>query len=273
MRMTSPELADDNGDPAGPCACGSALPRSLCCGARGAAEATGVTLFATDDSADTLAEEWDLALTTVHALAAVLPDVPVPLLGGRTPRELYHAGPEERAAALGFVQAVSRSADSMGFPLPAERIAEALVAPHVPPYRREDRISLTLATFTLHLLARGVETAAVLGGQRLFRDVLRALDPDLHDPYAYAAAVDFAVCWTHFRPEANEEYPEGRREVAALYETDPAALTELFAEIKQALKLVWFDPRYAVQDPAWQERLERMARAIADGVADTGPLE
>jgi len=233
----------------------------------------GRAVFAVDESAEAVAEEWDLALTTVHALAAVLPDVPVPLLGGRTPRELYHAGPEERAAALGFVRAVGRSAESMGVPLPAEHIVESLASPDPPPHSAEDRGHLALATFTLHLLARGVETPAVLGGQRLFRDLLRMERAALDDPPAYAAAVDYAVCWMHFRPEANEEFPEGRREIASLYGTDPDLLAEHFAAMKHALKLVWFDPRYAVQDPAWQERLERMARAIAEGDPPSGPLE
>jgi len=144
----------------------------------------------------------------------------------------------------------------------------SLAAPEPPPYSPEDLEHLALSTFTLQLLARGVETSAVLGGQRLFRDLLRTDRPALADPRACAAAVDFAVCWMHFRPEANEEYPEGRREIAALYRVAPDALVERFASLKQALKLVWFDPRYAVQDPAWQERLERTARAIAEGDLD-----
>jgi len=272
--MSSTEFSANHAeDPAGPCACGSALPYSLCCGARSAPRAGGPTLFVTSEDGDAVAEEWDLALTTVHALAAVLPDVPVPLLGERTPRELYHAGPEERAAALGFVQAVSRSADSMGVALPAEHLVTGLLAPAPPCYSLDDRGNLALAAFTLQLLSRGLETSAVLGGQRLFRDSLRVLGPDLQDPFAYAAAVDFAVCWMHFRPEVSEEQPAGQRDIAALYGTDPVALAERFTLMKQALKLVWFDPRYAVQDPAWQERLERMARAIAEGNADTGPLE
>jgi len=266
-------LPNPGRDAAGPCACGSALPHGLCCGARGALGANGGAFCTSDESAEALAEEWDLGRTTVRALADVLPDVPVPLLGGRTPRGLYHAGPKERAAALDFVRAVARSADGMGMAFPAERALEALGSPNPPPHGPEDRVSLTLATFTLHMLARGVETAAVLGGQRLFRDALRVLGSDVDDPPTYAAAIDFAVCWMHFRPEANEEYLEGRREIAALYDADPAALAERFAAMKQALKLVWFDPRYAVHDPAWQERLERTARAIADGATDTGPLE
>jgi hypothetical protein len=252
-------------DQNGPCACGSALPQALCCGARTLPGKQHPAVFAPGDGGDDTLDDWDLAVTALQALAAVLPDVPVPLLGNRTPRALYHAGPEEREAALGFVQAVARSADGMGFDLPGERIVQSLAASEVPAYSREDREKLALATFTLHLLARGVETPAVLGGHRLFRDLLRTVSPDLDNPAAYAAAVDFAVCWMHFRPEANEEYPEGRREIAALYNVDADALSEHFAAMKQALKLVWFDPRYAVQDPAWQERLERTARAIAEG--------
>lgn len=255
---------------AGPCACGSALPRGLCCGARAG---NGGPIFATDETAEAVAEEWDLATTTLQALAAVLPDVPVPLLGGQTPRALYHAGPEERSAALRFVQAVSRSAEGAGFPLPTDAILGALSRPGPPAYGVEERSLLALAAFTLQLLARGVETPAVLGGQRLFADLRRARPDDWEEPLAVAAAIDFAVCWMHFRPEANEEHPEGRVEIAALYGADPRALTEHFLALKQALKLVWFDPRYAVPDPAWQQRLERLARAIADGAADTGPLE
>ena len=263
--MYALHVVDGDRDPAGPCACGSALPRGLCCGARAPVGRNGRAVFAADESAEAVAEEWDLALTTIHALAPVLPDVPVPLLGNRTPRELYHAGAEERSAALQFVQAVSRSADSMGFGLPTDRIVASLASPDPAAYSPEDAERLALATFTLHLLARGVETTAVLGGQRLFRDLVRTAQPALDDPSAYAAAVDFAVCWMHFRPEANEEYPEGRREIAALYHVAPEALVAHFASLKQALKLVWFDPRYAVQDPAWQERLEQTARAIAEG--------
>ena len=133
---------------------------------------------------------------------------------------------------------------------------------------RSDLERLAFAAFTLQLLDRGVETAAVLGGQRLFRDLMRLPRPAPDDPSAFAAAVDYAVCWMHFRPEADEEHPEGRREIATLYRVATEALIERFAEMKQALKLVWFDPRYAVQDPAWQERLERTARAIAEGDLD-----
>ncbi|MBM3472920.1 MAG: hypothetical protein FJX75_06620 [Armatimonadetes bacterium] len=266
--MDALHVVDGDRDPAGPCACGSALPRSLCCGARAPVGRNGPAVFAADESADAVAEEWDLALTTIHALAPVLPDVAVPLLGNRTPRELFHAGAEERSAALQFVQAVSRSADGMGFELPTDHIVASLAAADPPTYAPEEREGLVLASFTLQLLARGVETAAVLGGQRLFRDLIRATPPALEDPHACAAAVDFAVCWMHFRPEANEEYPEGRREIAALYEVVPEALLEHFGDLKKALKLVWFDPRYAVQDPAWQERLERTARAIAEGDLD-----
>jgi hypothetical protein len=266
--MNADQPTTSRRDPNGPCACGSALPEALCCGARTLPGKQHPAVFAAGDSGDDTLDDWDLAVTALQALAAVLPDVPVPLLGSRSPRALYHAGPEERQAAIGFVQAVARSADGMGFGLPGEDIIRSLAVPESPVYSREDREKLALATFTLHLLARGVETAAVLGGHRLFRDLLRTVDPDLGNPAAYAAAVDFAVCWMHFRPEANEEYPEGRREIAALYNVDADALSEHFATMKQALKLVWFDPRYAVQDPAWQERLERTARAIAEGSSE-----
>lgn len=249
----------------GPCACGSALPYRLCCGSRASLPPKGATAFTVSESADALAQEWDLALTTVHALGAVLPDVPIPLLGGRTARELYHGDHQERAAAIAFVRAVSRSAEAMGLTLPVEAALQALASEVKPEYSLEDREKLALAAFTLHLLARGVETVAVLGGQRLFRDVLRVLRPNLEDPLEWAAVIDFAVCWMHFRPEANEEYPEGRNEIAALYHVDPGGLASAFMATKQALKLVWFDPRYAAQDPVWQERLERTARAIADG--------
>lgn len=254
----------------GPCECGSALPYKLCCGSRASLPPRGAGLFTVQESPEVLAQEWDLALTTVQALAATLPDVPIPLLGGQTPRELYRAGAQERAAAVGFVRAVSRSAEAMGLALPVEPVMKALASSEKPHYTYEERQKLALAAFTLHLLARGVETAAVLGGQRLFRDVMKTLRPSLGDPLAWAAAIDLAVCWMHFRPEANEEYPEGRSEIAALYHVDSAKLASDFASMKRALKLVWFDPRYAVQDPAWQERLEQTARAIANGEDEEG---
>jgi len=255
----------------GPCTCGSALPHRLCCGARTLTGQSRLAVFAQHEDADAAGEEWDLAITTVHALAAVLPDVPVPLLGGKTPRDLYRAGREERAAALDFVQAVARSAEAMGMHFPADSIAHAIASPEAPADSREDREKITLATFTLHLLARGVETPAILGGQRLFRDLMRTLSPDLDHPAAYAAAIDYAVCWMHFRPEANEEYPEGRREVACLYDVRPEVVADHFSAMKQALKLVWFDPRYAVHDSAWQERLEATGRALAEGEDENLP--
>jgi len=263
----------DHSDPAGPCSCGSALPRALCCGARLLAGGEGPAVFAETEPTDAAADEWDLAITTVHALAPVLPDVPVPLWRNRTPRALYQAGPEERAAAVGFVQAVARSAEKMGLDLPLDRTLELLASPEAPAYPREDRERITLAGFTLHLLARGVEPAAVLGGQRLFRDLLRTAGPDLDDPLTHAAAVDYAVCWMHFRPEVGDGHPEGQRQIASLYGVEPEAVAEHFAAMKHALKLVWFDPRYAVQDAAWQERLEATARAIAEGreIEETQP--
>jgi hypothetical protein len=171
--MNADQPTTSRRDPNGPCACGSALPEALCCGARTLPGKQHPAVFAAGDSGDDTLDDWDLAVTALQALAAVLPDVPVPLLGSRSPRALYHAGPEERQAAIGFVQAVARSADGMGFGLPGEDIIRSLAVPESPVYSREDREKLALATFTLHLLARGVETAAVLGGHRLFRDLLR----------------------------------------------------------------------------------------------------
>jgi hypothetical protein len=269
--MSDPLQAEQPPDPAGPCDCGSALPHRLCCGARRLADPVRPALFADGESADALAQDWDLALTTVRALAEVLPDVPVPLLGNVTLRELHHAGAEQRRAAKGFVEAVARSAETMGMGFPAEATLAALATPAPPEYSLEDRQRLALASFTLHLLARGVETGAVLGGQRVFRDRLRMLSEEVDSPAVTAAAVDYAVCWMHFRPEANDEYDEGYPEVAGLYDVDSSLVAEEFLRMKQALKLVWFDPRYAVQDAAWQERLEATARALAEGTDEDAP--
>ena len=86
----------------------------------------------------------------------------------------------------------------------------------------------------------------------------RAADSDFRKPEACAAAVDYAICWMHFRPET-------RQEIAEIYGVSDATVAKRFAGMKRDLKLVWYDPRYAVEDPTWQEMLERHAQAIANG--------
>jgi hypothetical protein len=232
----------------------------LCCLARDSLAANGQPLaFApTDDSDAATVDQWDLALTTVAALASVLPDVPVPLLANRAPRELHAAGPDERAAALSYLDSVARTAEALGVPLNAPALRETLTSPTPPPYALEDRQRVALAAFTLQMLSRGFDPSQVLGAHRLFRDVMRTLQPTLRRPLSHAATIDYACCWMHFRPE-------GREEVAALYRVSPSTISKHFAEIKRELKLVWYDPRYAVQEPAWQEMLEETARALAEG--------
>ncbi|MGQ9733183.1 MAG: hypothetical protein ACUVX8_18150 [Candidatus Zipacnadales bacterium] len=263
--MSGLPLPDKPSDPVGPCRCGSALPHRLCCGARRLADPHRSTLFAEGEMAEQVAREWDLAVTTVSALVRVLPDVPVPLLGNVTLRELYHAGAEQRHAAIGFSEAVARSAETMGINFPIEVALAALATPQPPEYSLEDRQNLVLCNFTLHLLARGIEIGAILGAQRLFRDLLRHRSANLENPAVTAAAVDYAVCWMHFRPEASDEYEQGYLEVAELYGVAANSLAEEFVQIKQALKLVWFDPRYAIPDATWEERLEQTGRALAEG--------
>jgi hypothetical protein len=238
----------------------------LCCGAR---RLSAPTTFLPADA--TL--EWDLAVTAIDALASVLPDVPVPLLGNRTPRDLYGAGAEEQAAAVRYVTAVGASAESMGVAFPTGEVLTALNDPTAPAYDAEERRKLTLARFTLHLLARGVEPAAVVGAHRLYRDLGRLASLEEGNGATDAAAVDYAICWMTFRPEADDEHPEAQREVAALYGVAPQVVLERFAAMKQALKLVWFDPRYIVPDAAWQRRLEETARAIAEGDDDPPDTE
>jgi hypothetical protein len=69
----------------------------------------------------------------------------------------------------------------------------------------------------------------------------------------------------HFRPESREE-------VAALYNVSSGTVSRHFLDMKRELRLVWYDPRYAVQEPAWQAMLEQTARALADGETEP-PLE
>jgi len=210
------------------------------------------------EAQEAVVAQWDLALSTVQALTSVLPYVAVPLLANRTPQELYAAGPQERAAALSYLDAVSRTADAIGLDLRAAEIAQVMASPTPPRPSPEPRQQIALATFTLQMLARGFEAQAVLGAQRLFRDALRIVRPTFRKPAVFAAAVDYAACWMHFRPESAEQ-------VAGLYGVSVSAVSNSFRAMKRELKLVWYDPRYAVQEPEWQQMLERTARALAEG--------
>ncbi len=242
-----------------PCACGSGLPAALCCLARKALGELGrPRSFSSRDEQDAVVVQWDLALSTVQALASVLPYVPVPLLGNHTPQRLYAAGPEERSAALAYLNAVGQTAEAIGLDFRAAEIAEAMAASETGRHSSAQRQQIALASFTLQMLARGFELRAVLGAHRLFRDTLRIVRPAFRKPAVFAAAVDYAACWMHFRPENAEQ-------VAGLYEVSPSAVSRKFSTMKRELKLVWYDPRYAIQEPEWQHMLERTARALADG--------
>lgn len=244
----------------GPCSCGSGLPPMLCCLARDTfgGSRQPVAFAATEATDATAVAQWDLALATVTALASVLPEVPVPLLGNRTPRALYAAGPDERAAALAYVDSVAQTAAAVGVAFPVAELTGSLASAAPGPPSPEQRQQIALAALSLEMLARGFDPSQVLGGHRLLRDAVRALQPTLRKPLSYAAAADYACCWMHFRPE-------GRDEVAGLYGVSVATVSKHFAEMKHGLKLVWYDPRYAVQEPAWQEMLEQTARALAEG--------
>jgi len=243
----------------GPCACGSALPTTLCCGARRAFAGDEPTLgFVPAEEAELAAARWELSLATCQALASVLPDVPVPLLANRTPRALHAAGTEERSAALAYTESVALTAAAVDVAFPIEALTEAMAGAEPPRHSPEEREAITLGTLTLQLLARSVDEAAVLGAQRLFRDVLKRLSPDLRKPSVWAAAVDYAICWMHFRPES-------RQQIADIYEVGDATVGRHFATMKGEFKLVWYDPRYAAKDPAWHEMLVRHAEAIAEG--------
>lgn len=243
----------------GPCDCGSALPTTLCCGARRAFAGDEPTLsFVPAEEAEAAAARWELSLATCQALAAVLPDVPVPLLANRTPRALHAAGLQERSAALAYAESVALTATAVDVAFPLEALAEAMADTEPPRHSPGEREAITLGTLTLQLLARSVEEAAVLGAQRLFRDVLKHISPGLRKPSAWAAAVDYAICWMHFRPES-------RQQVADIYAVSDATVGRHFAAMKGELKLVWYDPRYAAKDPAWHEMLVHHAQAIAEG--------
>ena len=232
---------------------------ALCCEARRAL--TGESrpaAFVMTEEVDAAAAQWELSIATIQALASVFADVPVPLLGNRTPRALCAAGTEERAAALAYLDSVSRTAEAVGIDLPTDRILGELHSADNPKPSSEDRDNIALATMTLQLLARGFDEMAVLGAQRLFRDIKRVMDPDFRKPEAHAALVDFAVCWMQFRPES-------RQDIADIYRVSDATIAKHFAAVKDDLKLVWYDPRYAVQDPEWHEMLERHAQAMANG--------
>ncbi len=248
-----------------PCACGSALPAALCCLARKALGELGrPRSFSSRDEQDAVVAQWDLALSTVQALASVLPYVPVPLLANHTPQELYGAGAEEKAAALAYLNAVGQTAEAIGLDFRAAEIARAMADREHGQQPPEQRQQIALASFTLQMLARGFEPRAVLGAQRLFRDTLRIVRPTFRKPAVFAAAVDYASCWMHFRPETAEQ-------VAKLYDVSLSAVLRQFSAMKRELKLVWYDPRYAVQDPEWQHMLERTARALADGEDEPPP--
>jgi hypothetical protein len=263
--MQDLQLPLNNSTASDPCNCGSGLPRVLCCLARRTLSELGRPMsLSSREEQDAVVAQWDLALSTVQALTAVLPYVPVPLLGNRTPQELYPAGPEERAAALSYLDAVGRTADAIGLDFPAARIAEVMASPKPPQPSPEQRQQIALASFTLQMLARGFEPGAVLGGQRLFRDALRIVRPTFRKPAVFAGAVDYAMCWMHFRPEAG-------RQVAELYGVSASAIMRSFSAMKRELKLVWYDPRYAVQEPAWQHMLQRTARALAEGEEEPTP--
>lgn len=242
-----------------PCTCGSALPAALCCLARKALGELGrPRSFSSRDEQDAVVAQWDLALSTVQALACVLPYVPVPLLGNHTPQELYGAGLEERSAALTYLRAVGQTAEAIGLDFRAADIAAAMATPEPGRHSAEERQQIALATLTLQMLARGFDAPAVLGAQRLFRDMVRIVRPTFRKPAVFAAAMDYAACWMHFRPETTEQ-------VARFYDVSPSAVSRKFSRMKRELKLVWYDPRYAVQEPEWQHMLERTARALADG--------
>ncbi|HJN17244.1 MAG TPA: hypothetical protein QGH10_17195 [Armatimonadota bacterium] len=245
----------------GPCACGSALPAALCCDARRAfAGETQPASFVPTDEVDITAAQWELSIATVQAIVTVLPDVPVPLLGNRTPRALCAAGPEERAAAHAYLDSLANTAEAVGIEFPSGDIVREMFTPETRKHSCDDRDNITLAMLTLQLLARGFEEPAVLGAHRLFRDIKRVMAEHFRKPNSFAASVDFALCWMHFRPES-------RQEVADIYQVGDATVAKHFGAMKQELKLVWYDPRYAVQDPEWQEMLERHAQAMANGEA------
>lgn len=257
--MHDPQLPINSSSAGGPCTCGSGLPVVLCCLARETLAQLGRPMnLSSREEQDAVVAQWDLALSTVQALTSVLPYVPVPLLANHTPQELHAAGPEQRAAALSYLNAVGRTADAIGLDFRAAEIAQAMATATRARPSPEQRQQIALAAFTLQMLARGFEAQAVLGAQRLFRDALRVVRPAFRKPAVLAAAVDYAACWMHFRPESAEQ-------VAGLYGVSVSAVSSNFRAMKRELKLVWYDPRYAVQEPEWQQMLERTARALAEG--------
>lgn len=101
--------------------------------------------------------------------------------------------------------------------------------------------------FVLGMDAHGYSPREVIRAVRLWRDFCRQGRPSYRRPAAFAAAVEYIFSLLGLYGDTSQQ------RIAADYEVKPSSLGQRFAQIRDRLGLVFFDPRYSVFGPAPRE--------------------